>query len=68
MSDILKRFLGLMGVGAGVSIGIALLIVLIIIGPLLFMWSANTLFGTKIAYTGWNWLVSVVFLGCVRGS
>jgi hypothetical protein len=68
MNDILKKFFGLIGTGAGVSIGIALLIVLIIIGPLLFMWSTNTLFGTKIAYTAWNWLVAVVFLGCVRGS
>jgi hypothetical protein len=67
MNDMLKKFLGYMGAGAGVSIGIGLFIVLIIIGPLAFVWSANTLFNLNIAYTAWNWLVAVVFLGCVRG-
>ncbi len=56
------------GTSVGVSFAVAFFIFLVVIGPLAFIWSANTLFNLKIAYTGWNWLVAVVFLGCVRGS
>jgi hypothetical protein len=31
-------------------------------GPLLTIWSLNTVFGLKIAYTFWTWL-GVLFLG-----
>ncbi len=68
MNEMLKKFFGLVGIGAGATLGIALFIALIVIGPLAFIWSANTLFNFKIAYTAWNWLVAVIFLGCVRGS
>jgi len=60
--------LKILGISLGTSLAVALFVGLIIIGPLAFIWSANTLFNLKIAYTAWNWLVAVVFLGCVRGS
>jgi hypothetical protein len=41
---------------------VVLLIVLLAIGPLLTIWSLNTLFGLGIAYTFWTWL-AVIFLG-----
>jgi hypothetical protein len=39
-----------------------LLVVALIIGPLVTIWSLNTLFGLGIAYTFWTWL-AVIFLG-----
>jgi hypothetical protein len=41
---------------------VVLLVVLLAIGPLLTIWSLNTLFGLGIAYTFWTWL-AVIFLG-----
>jgi hypothetical protein len=41
---------------------VLLLVVLLAIGPLLTIWSLNTLFGLGIAYTFWTWL-AVIFLG-----
>jgi len=60
--------LKVLGISLGTSMVVALFVGLIIIGPLAFIWSANTLFNFKIAYTAWNWLVAGIFLGCVRGS
>jgi len=46
-----------------IAIGIILIVVLIAIGPLLVIWSLNTLFpALNIDYTIWTWL-AVVILG-----
>jgi hypothetical protein len=68
MNSKLAGFLKALGIGTGVSIGIILFVALIIVGPLLFIWSVNTLFNFQIAYTAWNWFVAVILLGCIRGS
>ena len=51
---------------------IALLILIIILGPLATIWSLNTLFGLGIAYTFWTWLatvwLSMVTFGSVTSS
>jgi hypothetical protein len=39
-----------------------LLVAVLVAGPLITIWSLNTLFGLGIAYTFWTWL-AVVFLG-----
>lgn len=43
-------------------VGIVLLIVLLVIaGPLLILWSLNTLFPMlAIPYTGWTWLAALI--------
>lgn len=42
---------------------VALIVALVIIGPLLIIWALNTLFPTlAIAYTIWTWL-AVLILG-----
>lgn len=41
-----------------------LIIVLIIAGPLITIWSLNTLFGLGIAYTFWTWL-AMAWIGAV---
>lgn len=38
--------------------------ILIVIGPILIIWSLNTLFGMGIPFTIWTWL-AVVILGSV---
>jgi hypothetical protein len=40
---------------------VAFVIIVIGYGPLLTIWSLNTVFGLKIAYTFWTWL-GVLFL------
>ncbi len=42
----------------------ALIVFLIAIGPLTFIWSWNTLFGSALAieYTFWTWLAAAVFM------
>lgn len=54
--------------GLGVIGIIILVLVLMFAMPLIFIWSANSLFGLQIAYTPWTWFVALVFLGCVRGG
>lgn len=39
---------------------IALIVLMIVIGPLLMIWSLNTLFGLSIAYTFTNWCAMVI--------
>lgn len=43
---------------------ILLAAILIVIGPILIIWSLNTLFGMGIPFTIWTWL-AVVILGSV---
>ncbi len=51
---------------------IVLAIFLIIVGPLITIWSLNTLFGLGIAYTFWTWLatawLSIVTFGSVSSA
>ena len=52
----------------GVILAVALVIALIILGPLLTIWAMNTLFpALAIPYTIWTWL-SVLILGGVFKS
>lgn len=45
------------------------IIALIIIGPLLILWSINTLFPVlAIPYDVWTWLAVVVLFGAVRAN
>jgi hypothetical protein len=45
---------------ASTLIGLFLLAVtLIVFGPLITIWSLNTLFGLGIAYTFWTWLATI---------
>lgn len=43
---------------------VAVIVFLIAIGPLAFIWSWNTLFGSALAieYTFWTWLAAAVFM------
>jgi hypothetical protein len=55
------------------AIGVVLLIVVMIVfGPLVTIWSLNTLFGMGIEYTLWTWLaavwLSMVTFGSVSGA
>jgi hypothetical protein len=48
----------------------ALLIVLVVAGPLLVLWSWNTLFGSlySIPYTVWTWLAVLIIGVFIRGD
>jgi hypothetical protein len=48
----------------------ALLIVLVVAGPLLVLWSWNTLFGAlyAIPYTVWTWLAVLIIGVFIRGD
>jgi hypothetical protein len=48
-------------------IAFVLILLLFLIGPVLVIWSANTLFGLGIDYTLWTWL-SVIILGSFFNS
>ena len=45
-----------------------LIVAILIFGPLLFIWSLNTLFGLGIAYTFKTWLASLLVSGVVGGT
>jgi hypothetical protein len=51
---------------------IVLAVLLIVFGPLITIWSLNTLFGLGIAYTFWTWLatawLSLVTFGSVSSA
>lgn len=42
------------------------LLSLLAIGPLVTIWSVNTLFHLAIPYTGWTWLAALLLLGSLR--
>lgn len=44
-----------------------LILVLVIVGPFITIWSLNTLFGLGIAYTVWTWL-AMAWLGLALGA
>ena len=45
-----------------------LIITLIIAGPLLIIWSLNTLFNIGIVYNGWTWLATLFLLSACGGT
>jgi hypothetical protein len=47
---------------------VLLLVALAIAGPLLVIWSLNTLFATGIEYTLATWFAALVLSGAVAGS
>ena len=47
---------------------VAVVVLVIIFGPLLTIWSLNTLFGLGIAYTFWTWLATVVLSSILGGA
>ena len=49
-----------------VSVGIVVL--LLVFGPFLAIWSMNTLFGLGIAYTLKTWLAALILVGIVCGA
>ncbi len=51
------------------GIGLLLIIVgLIIVGPLLAIWSLNTLFGLGIAYNFYTWLAAAILGAIVKSK
>lgn len=48
--------------------GVALLICIIIIGPIFTIWALNLLFGTAIPVTIWTWLSTFWLGGLVSGA
>jgi hypothetical protein len=50
-------------------LAIVLLVILIItLGPLLVLWSINTLFGLGIAYTFKNWVATLILSGVFKNT
>jgi hypothetical protein len=47
---------------------IAIVVALIVFGPLAIIWSVNTLFAAGIAYTFKTWLAALVLGSVVSGS
>lgn len=52
----------------GVTGIVVLLILLIIIGPVIGIWTINTLFHTNTAYTFWTWLAALLFFGMLKSN
>jgi hypothetical protein len=52
-----------MGDRAFVVLFMVLAILAIVFGPILMIWSLNTLFGLGIAYTFWTWLAALILGG-----
>ena len=46
----------------------ALIVALLVLGPLAVVWSLNTLFGLGIAYGFWEWLAVLVLLFVAKDS
>jgi len=46
---------------------LCLIVTLIAVGPLITIWSLNTLFGLGIAYTFWTWLATLWLVGITVG-
>lgn len=47
---------------------IILFVVAAIVGPLIFIWSVNTLFGLTIGYTLKHWFAALILLMSVRSG
>lgn len=57
-----------MNKGWGVIIGVVLLVIAVLLaGPLLVIWSINTLFPVAaVPYDIWTWLAVIILFGAVR--
>ena len=57
-----------MNKGWGVIIGVVLLVIAVLLaGPLLVIWSINTLFPVSaVPYDIWTWLAVIILFGAVR--
>jgi len=62
----MKSFLVKIGEAFGAVGLIALVVIIIIVGPFLGVWAINTLFNTNTAYTFWTWLAALLFFGLVK--
>ena len=51
----MKSFLVKIGEAFGAVGLIALVVIIVIVGPFLGVWAINTLFNTNTAYTFWTW-------------
>lgn len=49
----------------GIVLLLVLIVALVIAGPLLVIWSINTLFGLGIAYTVWTWLAAFILSAAI---
>lgn len=52
----------------GITGVLLLVIVLIATGPLIIIWSLNTLFDLQIAYTFWTWLAAFCLAASLKAS
>lgn len=50
------------------AIVVILLLAFIVISPLIFIWSLNTLFGLTIAYGFFEWLAALLLLGTLNSN
>jgi len=50
----------------GTTMILILIVIGILLGPALLIWSVNVLFGTCIGFTFQTWLASVILLGLVN--
>lgn len=60
MSEAFAAAIGITGI-------VILILLLIILGPVIGIWTINTLFHTNTAYTFWTWLAAFLFFGSLRG-
>ena len=42
------------------------IVALMILGPWVFLWSLNTLFGLSVVFTPKTWLAVMVFIACLN--
>ncbi len=55
--------------GQAVFLGIALIIAIVIAGPLITIWALNTLFpALAIPFTFWTWLAAAILGGAIYSS
>lgn len=54
--------------GLGIIAIVALVVALVILGPLAIIWALNTLFGLGIAYTFWTWLAVLVLSATINSG
>lgn len=54
--------------GAGLAGVLIFVVLMVILGPLLAIWSLNTLFAMNIEYSLVNWLAAVILTNVIRPS
>jgi hypothetical protein len=55
------KLLGVLGL-------VAVVIVIVALGPLAVLWSLNQLFGLHLTYTVWNWLAALVLMSLLQNT